>query len=84
VLRRIFGPKRDEVTGGWRKLHNEELHNLYSSPSIIRMIKSRRVSGRACSKNVAKRPLGRPRPWWVDNIKMDLRQRGGMVQSGSG
>jgi hypothetical protein len=44
VLRRIFGPKRDEVTGGWRKLHNEELHNLYSSASIIRMIKSRRMS----------------------------------------
>jgi hypothetical protein len=43
VLRRIFGPKRDEVTGGWRKLHNEELHNLYSSPSIIRMIKSMRM-----------------------------------------
>jgi hypothetical protein len=43
VLRRIFGPKRDEVTGGWRKLHNEELHNLYSSPSIIRRIKSRRM-----------------------------------------
>jgi hypothetical protein len=43
VLRRIFGPKRDEVTGGWRKLHNEELHNLYLSPSIIRMIKSRRM-----------------------------------------
>jgi hypothetical protein len=43
VLRRIFGPKRDEVTGGWRKLHNEELHNLYSSPSIITMIKSRRM-----------------------------------------
>jgi hypothetical protein len=43
VLRRIFGPKRDEVTGVWRKLHNEELHNLYSSPSIIRMIKSIRV-----------------------------------------
>jgi hypothetical protein len=43
VLRRIFGPKRDDVTGGWRKLHNEELHNLYSSPSIIRMIKSRRM-----------------------------------------
>jgi hypothetical protein len=43
VLRRIFGPKRDEVTGGWRKLHNEELYNLYSSPSIIRMIKSRRM-----------------------------------------
>jgi hypothetical protein len=44
VLRRAFGPKRDEVTGDWRKLHNEELHNLYSSPSIIRMIKSRRIS----------------------------------------
>jgi hypothetical protein len=43
VLRRIFGPKRDEVTGGWRKLYNEELHNLYSSPSVIKMIKSRRV-----------------------------------------
>jgi hypothetical protein len=43
VLRRIFGPKRDEVTGGWRKLHNEELHNLYSSPSIISMIKPRRM-----------------------------------------
>jgi hypothetical protein len=43
VLRRIFGPKRDEVTGGWRKLHDEELHKLYSSPSIIRMIKSRRM-----------------------------------------
>jgi hypothetical protein len=45
VLRRIFGPKRDEVTGGWRKLHNEELRNLYSSPSIIRMIKSEWVGG---------------------------------------
>jgi hypothetical protein len=43
MLRKIFGPKRDEVTGGWRKLHNEELHNLYSSPSIIGMIKSRRM-----------------------------------------
>jgi hypothetical protein len=43
VLRRIFGPKRDEVAGGWRKLHNEELHNLYSSPNIIRMIKSKRM-----------------------------------------
>jgi hypothetical protein len=43
VLRRIFGPKRDEVTGGWRRLHNEELHNLYSSPSINRMVKSRRM-----------------------------------------
>jgi hypothetical protein len=45
VLRRIFGPKRDEVTGGWRKLHNEKLHNLYFSPSIIRIIKSRRMRG---------------------------------------
>jgi hypothetical protein len=43
VLRRIFGPKRDEVTGGWIKMHNEELHNLYSSPNVIRMIKSRRM-----------------------------------------
>jgi hypothetical protein len=43
ALRRLFGPKRDEVTGGWRKLHNEELHNLYSSPSIIRMIKPRKM-----------------------------------------
>jgi hypothetical protein len=50
VLRRIFGPKRDAVVGGWRKLHNEELHNLYTSPSIIRMIKSRRMDG-ACSTN---------------------------------
>jgi hypothetical protein len=74
VLRRIFGPKRDEVTGGWRKLHNEELHNLYSSPSIIRMIKSRRMRwaghvARMGEKRTAyrilvgnpegKRPLGR-------------------------
>jgi hypothetical protein len=43
VLRRIFGPKRDELTGGWRKLHNEELHDSYSSPSIIRVIKARRM-----------------------------------------
>jgi hypothetical protein len=45
VLRRVFGLKKDEVTGDWRKLHNEELHNLYSSPSIIKMIKSMRVDG---------------------------------------
>jgi hypothetical protein len=52
VLRRIFGPKRDEVTGEWRKLHNEELRDLYSSPSIIRTIKSRGMkSGSACSTN---------------------------------
>jgi hypothetical protein len=80
VLRRIFGPKRDEVTGGWRKLHNEELHNLYSSPSIIRMIKSRRmhVARMGEKKNADRilvgksqrnRPLGRPRRRWVDNIK---------------
>jgi hypothetical protein len=88
---RIFGPKRDEVTGGWRKLHNEELHKLYSSPSIIRMIKSRRMRwaghvARMGEKNNAyrilvgnpegKRPLGRPRRRWVDNIKIDLREVG--------
>jgi hypothetical protein len=90
-LRRIFGPKRDEVTGGWRKLHNEELHNLYSSPSIIRMVKSRsmRWTGHAArlgkKRNAyrilvgmpeGKRPLGRPILRWVDNIKMDLREIG--------
>jgi hypothetical protein len=82
VLKRIFGPKRDEVTGGWRKLHSEELHNLYSSPSIIRMIKSRRMRwahvARMGEKRNAyrilmgnpegKRPLGRPRCSWADNI----------------
>jgi hypothetical protein len=91
VLRRIFGPERDEVTGGWRKLHNEELHNLYTSPSIIRMIKSRRMKwaghvARMGEKRNAyvilvgnserKRPLGRPRRRWVDNIKMHLREIG--------
>jgi hypothetical protein len=53
VLRRIFGPKRDEVMGRRRKLHNEELHDLYSLPSIIRIIKLRRQMGRVCSMNVA-------------------------------
>jgi hypothetical protein len=48
VLRRIFGPKRDEVTGEWRRLHNKELHALYSSPNIIRVIMSRRQMGRTC------------------------------------
>jgi hypothetical protein len=87
VLRRIFEPKRDGVTGGWRKLHNEELHNLYTSPSIIRIIKSRRmrwaehVARMGERRNVyrllvgkpeGKRPLGRPRRRWIDNIKMDL------------
>jgi hypothetical protein len=51
VLRRIFGPKRDGVTGGWRKLHNEDLHNLYSLPSIIRIIKSRRMRWERCGTN---------------------------------
>jgi hypothetical protein len=75
VQRRIFGPKRDEVTGNWRKLHNEEFHNLYSSPNIIRMIKSRRMrwAGHVArmgetrkaywtlvGKPEGKRPLGRP------------------------
>jgi hypothetical protein len=87
VLRRIFGPKRDEVTGGWRKLHDEEIRELYSSPSIIRIIKSRwmrwaRHVARMGEKRNAYRllvgkpegkgPLGRPRRKWVDNIKMDL------------
>jgi hypothetical protein len=90
VLRRIFGPNRDEVTGEWRKLHNEKLHNLYSSPNIIRMIKSRRIRwaghvARMGEKNVyrilvgkpeGKRTLGRPRCKWVDNIKIDLRKIG--------
>jgi hypothetical protein len=91
VLRRIFGPKRDEVTGGWRKLHNEELRNLYSSPRIIRMIKSTRMRwaghvARIGEKMNAhrilvgnpegKRPLGRQRRRWVDTIKMDLREIG--------
>jgi hypothetical protein len=85
---RIFIPKRDEMTGGWRKLHNEELHNLYSSPSIIRMMKSRRTRwaghvarmGRRAvhigyyGNARGKRPLGRPRRRWVNNIKMDLRE----------
>jgi PAS domain-containing protein len=85
VLRRIFGPKRDEVTGGWRKLHNEELHGLYSSPSIVRVIKARRMRWaeggvEGCIQNLVlrpegRRPLGRPRRRWENNIKMDLRER---------
>jgi hypothetical protein len=82
VLRRIFGPKRDEATGGWRKLHTEELHNLYSSPSIITMIKSRRVRGvghvtRTGEKMNAYRilmgKLGRPRRRLEDKSRMDIR-----------
>jgi hypothetical protein len=91
VLRRIFGPKRDEVTGEWRKLHNEELHILYSSPNIIQQIKSRRMrwAGHvACmgeERNVyrvlmgkpeGKRAFGRPMCRWVDGIRMDLRETG--------
>jgi hypothetical protein len=85
-----FTVKRDKVTGDWRKLHNEELHNLYSPPSIIIMIKSRRMRwarhlARMGEKRNAyrilvgkpegKRPLGRPRRRWVGNIKWDLRDR---------
>jgi hypothetical protein len=91
VLRRIFGSKRDEVTGEWRKLHNEELRDLYSSSSIIKIIKSRRmrwtghVAGMGEKRNACrllvgnpegKRPLGRPRRRWVDNIRMDLGEVG--------
>jgi hypothetical protein len=91
VLRRIFGPKRDEVTGGWRKLLNEELHGLYSSPSIVRVIKARRMrwAGHVArmgevrgtynilvGRPEGRRPLGRPRRRWEDNIKMDLREIG--------
>jgi hypothetical protein len=91
VLRRIFGPRRDEVTGEWRKLHNEELIVLYSSPNIVRVIKSRRMrwAGHVArmgeergayrllvGKPEGKRPLGRPRRRWVDNIRMDLQEVG--------
>jgi hypothetical protein len=91
VLRRIFGQERDGVKGGWRKLHNEDLHNLYSSPSINRIIKSRRmrwaghVARMGEKRNVysllvgkpeGKRPLGRPRRRWMDNIKMDFLEKG--------
>jgi hypothetical protein len=89
ALRRIFGPKRDKVTGGWRKLHNEELHSLYSTPSRIRVNNTRRMrwSGHvarmvkkrnACrilvGKPEGKRPLRIPRRRWVNNIKMDLER----------
>jgi hypothetical protein len=91
VLMRIFGPKRDEATGEWRKLHSGELYNLFSSPDIIRQIKLRRMrwaghvarmgEGRnVCrvlvGKPEGKRPLGRPSHRWEDGIKMDLREIG--------
>jgi hypothetical protein len=91
VLRRIFGPKRDEVTGEWRKLHSEELHNLYSSPDIFRQGKSRRMrwAGHVArmeeerklykvlvGKPEGKRPLGSPRRRWEDGIRMDFTEIG--------
>ena len=91
MLRRIFGPKRDEVTGEWRKLHNEELNDLYPSPNIFRVIKSRRMrwaghvahmgEGRGvysvlAGKPEGKRSLGRPRRRGEDNIKIDLQEVG--------
>ena len=91
VLRRIFGPRRDEVTGEWRRLHNKELNDLYSSPNIVRVIKSIRMrwaghvarmgEGRGVyrvlvGKPEGKGPLGRPRHRWVDNIRMDLQEVG--------
>jgi hypothetical protein len=91
VMRRLFGPNRDEVTGEW-KLHNEELNDLYSLPNIVRVVKSRRMrwarhvarmgEGRGVhsvlvGKSEGKRPLGRPRRRWEDNIKRDLQEVGG-------
>ena len=89
MLRRIFGPRRDEVTGEWRRLHNEELNDLYPSPDIVRVITSRRMrlAGHVARmgevrgvyrvlvwKPEGKRPLGRPRRRWVDNIRTDLQE----------
>jgi hypothetical protein len=92
VLRRVFGPKRDELTGEWKKLHNEELSDLYFLPNIVRVVKSRRMrwaghvarvgEGRGVyrvlvGKPERKRPSGGPRRKWEDNIKMDLHEVGG-------
>ena len=91
MLRGIFGPKTGEVTGVWRKLHNEELNDLYCSPNTFRVIKSRRMrwTGHVArvgersglymvlvGKPEGKSPLGRPRRRWEDNIKMDLQEVG--------
>jgi len=91
VLRRIFGPRRDEVMGERTRLHNEELNDLYYSPNIVRVIKSRRMrwAGHVArmgeervvysvlmGKPEGRRPLLRPRPRWVDNIRMDLQEVG--------
>jgi hypothetical protein len=98
VLRRTFGPEREE-DGSWRKLHNDAIHSLYSSPNIIRVIKSRRMrwaghvtrmgEGRGIYRVLVggpedKRPLGRPRLRWDDNIKMDLREIGSIWRTGFG
>ena len=92
VLRKVFGPKMDEVTGEWKRLHNEELNDLYSLPNIVWVVKSRRMrwAGHVArmgedrvvytvlvGKPEEKRPLGRPRRRWEDNIKMDLQEVGG-------